>query len=304
MTEREPFATSGGVETAIKEAARKAAASDPSFDVSKRITLEHFNRFLSRVFSEGENSKWVLKGGTSILARIPSSRSTRDIDLLCTNFTLARALEELIRLASTDLNDHFRFEYVNHRDSIGNDAHPYIEGYRVTFNVFIGLAPKGTLQVDLAVGAAMTDDVVTIAPATNLDLPRLTSNPYRLYPAVDQIADKVCATVTAYREKASSREKDLVDLVVFAVTQDFDGTALRIAIATELHRRKIVPFEHFTVPTAWGAGYARLNKSVSYCASYRTVELASDLVARLIDPALTRDADGKTWSHTSLDWAK
>lgn len=170
MTEREPFATSGGVETAIKEAARKAAASDPSFDVSKRITLEHFNRFLSRVFSEGENSKWVLKGGTSILARIPSSRSTRDIDLLCTNFTLARALEELIRLASTDLNDHFRFEYVNHRDSIGNDA--------------------------------------------------------------------------------------------------------------------------------------RLSKSVNYCASYRTVELASDLVARLIDPALTRDADGKTWSHTSLDWAK
>src|SRR5699024_6578460 len=138
------------------------------------------------------------------------------------------------------------------------------------FNAFIGLAPKGTLEVDLAVGAAMTDDVVTIPPATNLDLPRLTSNPYRPYPAVDQIADKVCAAVAAYRGKASSREKDLVHLVVFAVTQDFDGTALRVAIATELLRRKIVPIEHFTVPTAWGAGYASLNKSVSYCASYRT----------------------------------
>jgi hypothetical protein len=298
----EPYPTPAGVEAAIKDAAMKAAKTDPSLDVNRRIQLEYFNRFLSRVFSEGGDSEWVLKGGTGILARVPSTRSTRDIDLYRKGFTLTQALDDLTRLAAIDLRDHFRFDYAGHTDSIGNDAQPYTEGYRVKFNIFIGLSAKGALQVDLAVGAGMTGDVVTTDPATALNLPRLVNNPYRLYPVVDQIADKVCATMTEYNEKASSREKDLVDLVVFATTQDIDGTALRIAITTEARRRQMEPFDHFTVPTTWGAGYAKLSKPVPYCADYRTVELASNLVTRLIDPALSGDADGKTWSHQSLAW--
>jgi hypothetical protein len=302
MTEREPYPTAAGVENAIKDAAKKAATADPSLDVNKRIQLEYFNRFLSRVFSEGDGSEWVLKGGTGILARVPSTRSTRDIDLYRQGFTLTRALDDLIRLAAIDLEDHFRFEYLSHTDSIGNDTQPYTEGYRVKFNTFVGLRAKGSLQVDLAVGVGVTGEVTTTDPATTLDLPRLVSHQYRLYPVVDQIADKVCATMTEYSERASSREKDLVDLVVFAATQDIDGTALRIAVATETRRRQMAPFDHFTVPPSWGAGYAKLSKSVLYCAEYRTVNLASDLATSLIDPALSGDADSKTWSHETLGW--
>ncbi len=298
----EPYPTPAGVEAAIKDAAKKAAKTDLSLDVNRRIQLEYFNRFLSRVFSDGDESEWVLKGGTGMLARVPSTRSTRDIDLYREGFTLTQALDDLIRLAAIDLGDHFRFEYVGHTDSIGNDTQPYTEGYQVKFNIFVGLSAKGNLQVDLAVGAGMTGVVVTTEPATALNLPRLVKNPYRLYPVVDQIADKVCATMTEYHEKASSREKDLVDLVVFATTQDIDGDGLRIAIITEARRRKMETFDHFAVPTTWGAGYAKLSKPVPYCADYRTVDLAAELVTRLIDPALSRDADGKTWSHESLSW--
>jgi hypothetical protein len=59
------------VEAAIKAAAKKAAQADPALDTGKRIQLEYFNRFLSRTFSEGNESEWVLKGGTGMLARIP-----------------------------------------------------------------------------------------------------------------------------------------------------------------------------------------------------------------------------------------
>lgn len=298
----EPYPTPAGVEAAIKDAAKKAAATDLSLDVNRRIQLEYFNRFLSRVFSDGDESEWVLKGGTGILARVPSTRSTRDIDLYREGFTLTQALGDLIRLAAIDLGDHFRFEYAGHTDSIGNDIQPYTEGYQVKFNIFIGLSAKGNLQVDLAVGAEMTGDVVTTEPATALNLPRLARNPYRLYPVVDQIADKVCATMAEYHVKASSREKDLVDLVVFATTHDIDGDGLRIAITTEARRRKMERFDHFVVPTTWGAGYAKLSKPVPYCADYCTVDLAAELVTRLIDPALSRDADRKTWSHESLSW--
>lgn len=242
MIEREPYLFAAGVENAIKDAAGKAAAADPSLDVNKWIQVEYFNRFLSRVFSEGDGSGWVLKGGTGILARVPSTRATRDIDLYRQGFTLQQAFDELIRLAVVVLGDHFRFEYVSHIHSIGTDTQPYTEGYRVTFNIFIGLRAKGSLHVDLAVGAGITGDVTTADPATTLDLPRLVRHQYRLYPVVDQIADKVCATMATYGERTSSREKDLVDLVVFAATHDIDGTALRIAIATEGRRRQMAPF--------------------------------------------------------------
>jgi hypothetical protein len=31
-----------------------------------------FDRFLSRVFAKGERSEWLLKGGMSMLARVPA----------------------------------------------------------------------------------------------------------------------------------------------------------------------------------------------------------------------------------------
>jgi hypothetical protein len=177
MIERRPYPTPAGVESAIADAAKKATVADASLDANKRIQLEYFNRFLSRVFSEGAESEWVLKGGTGLLARVPSTRSTRDIDLYRHGLSLTQALDDLIRLAAMDLEDHFRFEYAGHTDSIGTDTQPYTEGYQVKFDILIGLSAKGSLQVDLAVGAGNTGDVTTAEPATMLALPRLASHP-------------------------------------------------------------------------------------------------------------------------------
>lgn len=298
----ERYGTARGVEAAIKDAAKKAAAVDPTLDTNKRIQLEYFNRFLSRIFSEGAESEWVLKGGTSILARIPSTRSTKDIDLYREGFTIEQALADLKRLAAIDLYDHFRFEYLGYETSIGADKQPYTDGYRVTFNIFIGVTGKGSLHIDLAVGAGMTDQVSTATSATALELPRLTSNPYRLYPVVDQIADKVCATMADYEGRPSSREKDLVDLVVFVVTQDIDGDALTLALETERRRRQMEPFSAFAIPPTWGPGYVKLSKSVPCCSDYRTVGAAAELASQLIDLALTGRAGGRKWTHKECRW--
>ena len=136
-----------------------------------------------------------------------------------------------------------------------------------------------------------------------LDLPRLVGFDYRLYPVVDQIADKVCATMHRYGDRPSSREKDLVDLVVLAVTHDIDGTALSMAIATETRRRRMDPIERFVVPAEWGAAYSKMARTVPYCADVLRIDAASDLVAALIDPALDDTADGLTWHHAELAWS-
>ena len=129
------------------------------------------------------------------------------------------------------------------------------------------------------------------------------SNEYRLYPLVDQIADKVCATADSYNGRPSSREKDLVDLVVIAVTQDVDGSALGVAIATETMRRKMVQIDTFVVPRSWGASYAKMARRVPHCAGFESVDLAVGLVGRFIDPVLDGSANGLKWTADTRMWA-
>lgn len=304
MTEPERYPTAKGVEDAIKAAARRASAADPSLTTDQRIRLEHFNRFLSRVFSEGPDSEWLLKGGTGMLARVPSTRATLDIDLYLyrEGYGLDDAVADLRRLAGHELGDHFRFVYVGHRAIVGGEGQPYTDGYRVEFDTYIGAQKKARIGVDLATGAGLTAEPTVTAPASALDLPRLVGFDYRLYPVVDQIADKVCATMQLYDGKPSSREKDLVDLVVLAVTQDIDGAALAHAIATEARRRQMEPFERLTIPSQWGAVYERTARSVPYCADAAGIDAARDLATALVDPALDGTALGLIWRSQERRW--
>lgn len=302
MSENEPYATARGVEAAIKEAARRAAVNNPAVPTDQRIRLEHFNRFLSRVFSEGPNSDWVLKGGTGMLARVPSARATLDIDLYRSGFGLDEAVEDLRRLADRDLGDHFRFVYVGHREILAGDEQPYTDGYRVEFDTYIGAQRKARIGVDLSAGAGMTAEPTITASASALDLPRLVRFDYRLYPVVDQIADKVCATMQRYSNRPSSREKDLVDLVVLAVTHDIDGAALNMAITTEIHRRRMEPFKHFEIPGEWGAAYEKLARRVPYCDDVIRIDAGRDLATALIDPALDGTAIQLTWRTATRSW--
>lgn len=298
----ELYKSGAAVEAAIRDAARSAFAADKSMSTQDRIRQEYFRRFLSRIFSEHEDSEWLLKGGTGVLARVASGRRTTDVDLFRANNSLDGALEELIRLAAIDLGDYFRFVYTRHRTVVGGDQQTYTEGYGVDFDVYIGADRKEPLHVDLVVGAIVTDEVTIAAPANRLDLPRLPSNDYRLYPIVDQIADKVCATMADYSGRPSSREKDLVDLVVLATTQAVDADALRRAIRTEASVRSLPPFTELAIPSTWGRAYSRDAKEVPYCADYRTVDLATELMQSFIDPVLRGEASGLTWSPDALVW--
>ncbi|SOD75069.1 nucleotidyltransferase AbiEii toxin of type IV toxin-antitoxin system [Jatrophihabitans sp. GAS493] len=270
--------------------------------VTDRIRQVYFDRFLCRVFSEGTSSEWLLKGGTGMLARVPNTRATKDVDLYRADLTLDAALAELRRLAELDLGDHFRFEYAGHTNSVAGEGQPYAEGYRVNFDIYLGVTGKGRLNVDLVVSAGVSGEVQVVEPANRLPLRNVVSCDYRLYPIVDQIADKVCATMTEYVTGASSRERDLVDLVVLALTQHIEASSLAEAIQTESQRRRLQPFTALAVPSRWGAVYARLIRSTSFGRDYGTVDSAAELMRQFLDPILDGTVTSGTWSHPSLRW--
>ncbi|WP_157930399.1 nucleotidyl transferase AbiEii/AbiGii toxin family protein [Glycomyces xiaoerkulensis] len=286
---------------AIKDAAKRANRDDKSVSVDARIRQAYFDRFLCRVFSEGDRSEWVLKGGTGMLARIPNARVTLDIDLCRSGFSLDQALEDLKRLAAIDLGDHFRFVYRDHNPIAAGESQPYTDGYRVIFETYIGVKKSTPIRVDLVTGVRLTG-AVTIAPPSNRVMVRdLIEHDYRLYPIADQIADKVCATMATYRGDPSSREKDLIDLVVIAKTQAPDAVELRDAIELERRRRRLDPFDRFGVPENWGPVYAKLAKGIPHCAAQKDLPQAMELMHAFLDPVITGTVDGR-WNQTAQYW--
>lgn len=304
MSNADHYTSPRAVSEAITSAARNLHAQNPSQTTSALVKQEYHRRFLSRIFSRPGDTGWVLKGGTGMLARVATARATNDVDLYCRNTSSTEeAVASLRELAAVDLGDHFRFNYLSHEPSLGGQQQ-YLKGCSVVFEVIIGAQKKGRLRVDLVTEAVVTDEVTTQQPASALDLPRLTSNPYRIYPVVDHIADKVCATLAFYNGRPSSREKDLVDLVVFAHTEDIEAVKLDRALRIEASVRQLRLPTAFVVPRSWGSAYKRLAASVLQCREQSDVATAMNLMHDYLDPVLDGTAVERAlvWNHERLSW--
>ncbi|MDR2253016.1 MAG: nucleotidyl transferase AbiEii/AbiGii toxin family protein [Bifidobacteriaceae bacterium] len=289
------------VEQAIKQAAKRAHEADPTREVEDIIRQAHHDRFLCRVFADGTDEAWVIKGGAGMLARVANTRRTQDIALYREGRDKDESLLELRRLAAADLGDFFSFAYHFHTPIGGGDNQPNVDGYHVVFDASLGLKSLHPIQVDLAASVFASVGVVEAEPANRLPLARLVVFPYRLYPVANQIADKVTATVADYRGRPSSREKDLVDLVVLALTQTVRAEDVREALATECHLRGLPMPQTFAVPPTWGVGYARLAARTPPAAAHASVEAALALMRRFIAPVLDGRARG-SWDPSDQMW--
>ena len=299
------------LELAIKEAAKKAARqAGPGISaasVDAQIRQARFDRFLCRVFAGGEQSEWLLKGGMSILARVPRSRTTKDVDLAALHASdLAEAERALIALVEVDLEDHLVFRLIRSTPTGLGENQPGVATWRYSFACIDADhdTQVDTVVVDVVVGPPPVGRPEVVEPANRLYLRRpLITFPYRLYPVADQIADKVCATMdTQYPGgKRSSRVKDLVDLVVIAHTQTVDLDELRAAIDSKRELSGIAPFEHFGAPAEWDRTYPATAEGVPAAESL-SARTAAGLVASFVDPALGKVANPAAWDPHALAW--
>lgn len=264
-----------------------------------------FDRFLARIFSPPDGL-WVLKGGNAVLARVNDARATRDLDLLHEPDDLDAAVAALRRLLEVDLGDHFRFVVTAVDTSLGGTGQPAVDGYRVSIDAYCGAKKRGSFHVDLVTGSLMTDVAEVASSRAGLEVPGLSAPRVRLYPVVDHIADKLCATQAKYGgnlDKPSSRVRDLVDLVVFARTQQVDGTALWHAIGSEWAHRGLPGRPELAPPAQWALGYSRIARDVPACGAYTTFESAVGLVQDFLAPALDGAARGRRWSPDTTTWS-
>lgn len=298
------------LEQAIKEAARSAARrAGPGVSaaaVDAQIRQARFDRFLCRVFAQGDESEWLLKGGMGMLARIPRSRATRDIDLASTREDdLAEAGKALENLVAVELGDHLIFRLSRSSPTGLGDNQPGVATRRLVFTCLDidHDTQVDTVAVDVVVGPPPTGSIEMIEPANRIQLGRpLVTYPYRLYPVVDQVADKVCATMDVYpRAKRSSRVKDLVDLIVIAHTQTVELADLRAAIDIKRALSGIAPFTQLDIPDAWARTWRATAMGVPVAARY-PLAAATRTVSAFIGPALDERVANATWNPDNLTW--
>ena len=230
----------------------------------------------------GKLAKWLAEGG-----HVQNGRKTGKKKVLVVSVDVYRpaAIEQLKTVAGQ-----------------GGDQ-PAVEGVRVVFDAYCGSKKVGSVKVDLVVGSMMT-----AAPEENykpvLELEGLKSPKILLYPVVDHIADKLCATQAryGYANNRSSRVRDLVDLVVFARTQNIDGAALTGAISSEWAARKLAGTPSFDPPLEWQSQYSPIARGVPACGEYTSFESATSLTTKLLAPACRGETAKNRWESDTLRW--
>ena len=296
------YASSFAVESAIKQAAKLEHSRHPERQVSDLIRQTYYDRFLSRIFSEGENSSWVLKGGSAMLARIPSTRRTLDADLFRNGYATAESLAELERLAAVNLQDFFYFERVSAKPTLLGRNQPYVDGYRVSFTVRIGVKNMGQIHVDLVTHHGAMRDVDVMSPSNRLTLPKLTAYPYRLFPIENHFSDKACAIIEKINGVESSRIKDLIDLSIIITTQRLSSTDLRTALRAECGKRSLQYPLDLIVPDSWTQAQFSKTTSGTSVAKLRitaAAALARQLLAQLYQ---LDEGENRIWNPQTSTW--
>jgi hypothetical protein len=288
--------------SALWAAARDHARS--SGDTSTALREFVYDRLLARLFTHPD-PPWVLKGGNALVSRSPhAARATTDIDLGALNQThnLADLEQAFTEALNTELGDYFRFTIATTRPHPPTQSQPHITGTTITVQAWCGTRRTHIFRVDLVTGSLITGqpDITTRVTAINLD--GIAPAWVVLYPIVDHIADKVCATAQLYSGTRSSRERDLVDLVVIATTQHFTAHQLKQAVDREWDHRQLPGKPHFDPPTAWAARYTDIAKRTPGCANHTTFAEALSLVRnQMLQPVW--DGHAKTdWSPIELAW--
>jgi hypothetical protein len=293
------------MENAINSKARDAAKTT-GISPGDLVMRFHYQRLLARIFQQ---DGWMLKGGQSLLVRYPGrARASRDADLFLEKADdIEAAIAALAAAVAVDLDDYFRFTVEKSTVKPGGNA-------TVQIGVEIGSSRKAPLNVDLVIRQLPTGKPtpVRMEPAVPVDWPD-TWPEILLYPLVDHTADKICAMYEKHPRPgdemvASSRFRDLGDLLLIAQQEPIDGRAVQIALASEVDRRTaagtvlILPAA-FEVPDqdSWARGYPKEAAKITGLRGCRTLAEAVTAAELFVTPLLS-SADPGVWSPEAFDW--
>lgn len=281
MTTR--YATSSALRAALDSrtlAEARRIGRDPNW-LRRRVA---FTRLLVRLADHARDA-WVLKGGMAVELRRPGlARATRDLDLvlrpgLVADTSDAAAVRDVLTeaLAVDQDRDGFAFR-VGSPSRLKDDAYGR-PAWRFAVEALLAGRQFAPVRLDVV---ARPEELDGVEPRPLPDLLSFAGVPTRTIWVADlrqQYAEKLHALTRTYESGASTRVKDLVDLVLLIEDGVPADTRVVAAVRRVFHVRRAHPFptDLGSPPEAWREPFRRLAAEVALCTTSH--QQAHDLVA-------------------------
>ncbi len=286
------YATAAAFRRAVEHRLKaQAATRGRQLEQLRREFL--FQRLLALIFAAPDNA-WVLKGGASLLMRLPAARYSRDLDLLRLGQVHPDdALADLRDLTAPGDGDHLTF--VLGEAATYSTTNPVLE---ISVAAYIG-GPYQQFSIDLATDLHMIAAPDRITPKPVVELPGLSELPaICVYPITDQVADKICAMYELYgdRRTPSSRYRDLIDLALIVSSCELDAALVSAALHAESARRNIrLPTALVAPASNWSSGYRAYARKTRIDAALHDLESALRHVGMCMNPLLGQTRTTGRW---------
>lgn len=259
------YATASAFRRALED--RLAAQSKfDHIDLQRLRRQVAFDRLLVRLFMDG-NPPWLLKGGYALELKLHLARATRDLDLGLAALPAGEdnMLEALQTAAGSDAGDWFHF--VIGESSMDLDGAPY-GGSRHPVEARLDGRSFAKFHLDIGLGDIQREPVEWTESRDWLGFAGIGPGRFPTIPPEEHFAQKLHAYTAPRGERANSRVKDLVDLVLLIESGHLDMTRLQRDIEDTFSRRGTheVPGKLEAPPDFWAPVFARLAEECSISA--------------------------------------
>lgn len=291
------YRTAAGFRAALEERLRKRAEQTPASLPRLRKQVV-FDRALARLVHAAPD-RWILKGALALdLRLLARARATKDMDLGRWDGEV-QATADLLAAAALDLGDFFAL-----RSERARDLNDVPEGAAVRYRVRAELAGRlfEDVIVDVGFSSAPRPRAETVRGFDLLDFADIVSVDVPVIPLARHLAEKVHAYTRTYGEgRTSTRVKDLVDIVLIALSLPLGGADLRDALeATFTERSSHVLPDHLPPPPKeWGRPYTALARELHHLPV--ALNEAFRVATSLIDPVLRWRELGR-WDPARTHW--
>jgi predicted nucleotidyltransferase component of viral defense system len=284
----------------LRNLARERYANLPA---NTMLLLYAQQGFLARLESSRYQGQFVLKGALSLFVRYDNAaRPTEDIDLAANGLpNSVEAIQAAIaEICAITFEDGLSFDPSGIRARVINEALTY-SGVEIVIEATLG-SSRAKLKLDVSFGNVITPEPIQLAfPA--LLLPKQVS--VRVYPLETVIAEKFAALVEI--GEATTRMKDVYDLLTILTTQEFDA-AIVIQALTRSFKARGTPMN--AIGVTLGGEFAHAPELTTRWRQYlnRTRFVAPDFAAcmRLIGafyhPLLLENQQQGTWQPSQRCW--
>ena len=218
-----------------------------------------FDRFLCRVFHQEETV--MLKGGYAIELRVPTARTTKDIDLCMKkgrgSVSSPKELQSFLQTkASLQLGDYVDFIVSPPVRSLTNAIYG---GSRFSVDAKMAGRLFTKFSIDVSIGDGWIDNQDNLEPRDWLAFAGIPPLGFPATTVEQQLAEKI-HSYTLPRQKPNSRVKDLIDIVLLSRSFKIDKERMSESLKRTFKLRKThsVPRELSPPPAAWGKTFSEL----------------------------------------------